>query len=708
MYHLARRRRHITCRNIALCFPERDAEAQQMLVRKTFRSAGISLMETGLAWWGKDKMLAKRVEIEGLEHLQQASAPGKGVLLLGAHFTSLEISGRLLSQFHPCAAMYRKHDNPLFEAIIKHSRETHLDKIISRRDMRGMVRALREGTVVWYATDQDFGPRNCVFAPFFGIQTASLVMTSKLARLSGAPVVPFFSQRLDDNSGYKLILLPALTDFPGSDDVADATRINAIIEKQVRKVPDQYLWLHRRFKTRPEGKASPACIAGRIKNGPGIVTASAAKKHRHEQQTAMSKGLLRYRLLLRLLSPLILVFNAWQTIRARELRLFRQRLGTGLPQRTDAPLWLHAASVGELIAAQSLIMALRERFPHIPVVITTVTPTGAALVQQRLPTDVQHIYLPMDWPGATRRFLRTINPRAALIMETELWPNLFENIARQNIPLIIVNGRLSSRSRDAATWIKKLYAITLKKVSVILARSADDASAYIQLGTPADKVRPVGNIKWASTNNIAEIQTIDPGRPYVLAASTHDDEEQQLAHIWKKMAQQTRDRLLVIAPRHPQRRDDILRQLEKQFAGQAIAVRSRGDTINADTRIYLADTLGELEGFMAGADCVFMGGSLVPRGGHNILEPARLGKPVVFGAHMTNFLEEAQLLLQAGGAKQVVDKQALHETLSDWLAHPQTASAFGKKAAQILSQQNSVLEDYLQAITETCELKPER
>lgn len=252
MYHLASRRRHITRRNIALCFPERDNEAQQTLVRQTFHSAGISLMETGLAWWGKEKVLAKRVQIEGLEHLQHATAQGKGVLLLGAHFTSLEISGRLLAQFHPCAAMYRKHDNPLFEAVIKHSRETHLDKIISRRDMRGMVRALKAGTVVWYATDQDFGPRNSVFAPFFGIQTASLVMTSKLARLSGAPVVPFFSQRLDDDSGYKLILLPALSDFPSGDDTTDAARINAIIEQQVRVAPDQYLWLHRRFKTRPD------------------------------------------------------------------------------------------------------------------------------------------------------------------------------------------------------------------------------------------------------------------------------------------------------------------------------------------------------------------------------------------------------------------------------------------------------------------------
>jgi len=254
MYHLANRRRHITRRNIALCFPEWDDNAQQTLVKQTFHSAGISLMETGLAWWGRDKVLSKRVQIEGLEHLQQATSQGKGILLLGAHFTSLEISGRLLSYFQPCAAMYRKHDNPLFEAIIKQSREAFLDKIISRRDMRSMVRALKEGSVVWYATDQDFGPRNSVFAPFFGIQTASLVMTSKLAKLTGAPVVPFFSQRLNDDSGYKLILLPALNNFPSGNDIADATRINGIIEQQIRKAPDQYLWLHRRFKTRPEGE----------------------------------------------------------------------------------------------------------------------------------------------------------------------------------------------------------------------------------------------------------------------------------------------------------------------------------------------------------------------------------------------------------------------------------------------------------------------
>jgi 3-deoxy-D-manno-octulosonic-acid transferase len=413
----------------------------------------------------------------------------------------------------------------------------------------------------------------------------------------------------------------------------------------------------------------------------------------------MNKGLLRYRLLLRLLAPLILIFNAWQAARAGEIRLFRHRLGVCLPRRDDQPLWLHAASVGELIAAQPLIAALRKNFPEVAVVVTTVTATGAQLAQQRLPAEVQHFYLPMDWPGATKRFLRAIKPRAALIMETELWPNLFLNISRQNIPLLIVNGRLSHRSRDAGGWVKLLYAIALKNVDAILARSQDDADAYIQLGAAADKVHMLGNIKFAGDDS-KQITAIDLGRPYVLAASTHDDEEQQLAQLWQQMAADTQGRLLVIAPRHPQRRDEIL----KQLSTHKVAVRSRNETITADTQIYLADTLGELESFMAGADCLFMGGSLIPHGGHNILEPARLGKPIVFGPHMSNFSEETHLLLYAGGAKQIQTPQELSDVLSDWLARPGAAAEFGQNAAQLLSQQDSVLDDYLQAISDICRL----
>ena len=414
----------------------------------------------------------------------------------------------------------------------------------------------------------------------------------------------------------------------------------------------------------------------------------------------VNKELFRYRLLLRLLAPLILIFNAWQAIRARDIRVFRHRLGVCLPRRNDNPLWLHAASVGELIAAQPLIAGLIKRYPDIPVVVTTVTPTGAELARQRLPEEVMHFYLPMDWPGATKRFLRAIQPRAALIMETELWPNLFLNIAQENIPLIIVNGRLSSRTRNASGWIKGLYAICLKSVNAILARSADDAEAYITLGAQADTVQTIGNIKFAQTGK-QNTQTIDLGRPYVLAASTHDNEEQQLAELWQAMSEQTQGRLLVIAPRHPQRKDDILRQLKQSN----VAIRSQNNAITDDTQIYLADTLGELEGFIRGADIVFMGGSLIPHGGQNILEPARLGKPIIFGPHMNNFIEETQSLLQANAAKQVDDKQALENAFINWLENPETANTYGQRAAQFMAQQNNVLDKYLEAISRICQLE---
>lgn len=255
LYYLAPGRRRVAETNIRLCFPELDARSQRQLVRNTFESSGISLLEIGLAWWGDDAMLAPLAHIEGLEHLQHAMALGKGVILLSAHFTCLEIGGRLLARRHPFAVVYRKHGNPLFEAITKHSRETRFQRAIPRTDTRGLVRALRDGLACWYAPDQDFGRKKSVFAPFMGVQAATLPATSRLAKLSGAPVVPFFPLRLPGAAGYRLILKPPLENFPGDDEVADAARINAIIEVQVREAPGQYLWLHRRFKTRPEGEA---------------------------------------------------------------------------------------------------------------------------------------------------------------------------------------------------------------------------------------------------------------------------------------------------------------------------------------------------------------------------------------------------------------------------------------------------------------------
>ncbi|HFC53570.1 MAG TPA: 3-deoxy-D-manno-octulosonic acid transferase [Gammaproteobacteria bacterium] len=412
-------------------------------------------------------------------------------------------------------------------------------------------------------------------------------------------------------------------------------------------------------------------------------------------------SLLGYRVTLYLLAPVLLAFNAWQAARAADPRLFWQRLGLFLPRRNDAPLWLHAASVGELMAARPLIAALRLRHPRLPLLVTTFTPTAARLARARLPAGVEHLYLPLDWPGAVRRFLCALQPRAALIMETELWPNLFARLEREDVPLLIVNARLSARTFETRGWIRRLHAVSLKRVDAVLARSDSDAAAYIRLGAPPERVRTVGNIKYAAPPGEEDIPPTDLGRPYILAASTHEDEERQLAAIWRDL--QRDDYLLVIAPRHPGRREAILQQLRP--LAQEIAVRSRAETPNDRTGIYLADTLGELEGFMAGAALVFMGGSLVPRGGHNILEPARLGRPILFGPHMDNFREESELLLAEEAALRVADTGELRAALQRALDGDPTIARLGHNVRRVMERQGEVLERYLERVLSYCELE---
>lgn len=255
IYLVVARRRHIAGRNLALCFPELDDDARHRLMRECFRSTGITLMETAFSWWGSEARLRKMYRIEGEEHLQNALQQGKGIILLGAHYTTLEISGRFLA-FH-CDGLqpiYKPARNPLFNAVMVASRSRLFDGLLPNREFRTILRSLKDNKIIWYAPDQDFGADQSVFAPFMGVATASLTMTSRLARLSRAPVLPFYSQRLANAEGYLIRIHPPLQDFPSGDDVADATLINEIIERQVRIAPEQYLWLHRRFKTRPPGE----------------------------------------------------------------------------------------------------------------------------------------------------------------------------------------------------------------------------------------------------------------------------------------------------------------------------------------------------------------------------------------------------------------------------------------------------------------------
>ncbi|QQE87606.1 lipid A biosynthesis lauroyl acyltransferase [Azotobacter chroococcum] len=257
-YHLAGSRRRIARRNLELCFPELSAAERERLLKENFASMGIAFFEMAISWWWPRQRLARLAHIEGLEHLQRAQAEGRGVILMALHFTTLEIGAALLGQRQTIDGMYREHINPVFDYVQRRGRERHNADAtaIERDDIRAMLKVLRAGRAIWYAPDQDYGRKQSLFVPLFGIPAATVTATTKFARLGKALVMPFVQSRLADGSGYRLTIYPPLEDFPGESEEADCLRINRWIEQAVRQHPEQYLWAHRRFKSRPNGEPS--------------------------------------------------------------------------------------------------------------------------------------------------------------------------------------------------------------------------------------------------------------------------------------------------------------------------------------------------------------------------------------------------------------------------------------------------------------------
>jgi KDO2-lipid IV(A) lauroyltransferase len=248
-------RRHVARRNLELCFPELDAAARARLLRASLADLGMMLVEFAFAWLGSERALARvPVQIDGLEHLQQCRAQGRGVLLVGAHFSHLELCARLVSQRIRIAGMYRIMDNPVFERTVLRARLGYAEAMFTKDELRGTVKHLKGGGTLWYAPDQDMRGKDSVFVPFFGVQAATITATHHLARLSGAAVLPFHHRRRDDG-GYEIRIEAPLADFPSADVVADTARVNTAIEHMVRAAPVQYLWVHKRFKSRPPGEA---------------------------------------------------------------------------------------------------------------------------------------------------------------------------------------------------------------------------------------------------------------------------------------------------------------------------------------------------------------------------------------------------------------------------------------------------------------------
>ncbi|MCW7551846.1 LpxL/LpxP family Kdo(2)-lipid IV(A) lauroyl/palmitoleoyl acyltransferase [Endozoicomonas gorgoniicola] len=253
LYYRGGKRVDIARVNLDKCFPEKTAQEREALLKANFESVGIGLMEVVIAWWWPRSRLEKLVRFKGLEHLDSP----QGKLLLIMHFTTIEIAGAFITLRHSLDATYREHKNPVFEYMQRKQRQRYdrRSRLLGRRDVRGMLRSLREGRTVWYSPDQDYGRKHSVFVPFFGVQAATVTGISRMAKMGRAQVVPMVLTRLPNAEGYELEIFEGWSDFPEGDDHKDAQTVNRFIEAQVRKRPEQYMWLHRRFKTRPEGEA---------------------------------------------------------------------------------------------------------------------------------------------------------------------------------------------------------------------------------------------------------------------------------------------------------------------------------------------------------------------------------------------------------------------------------------------------------------------
>ena len=390
-------------------------------------------------------------------------------------------------------------------------------------------------------------------------------------------------------------------------------------------------------------------------------------------------------------------------------RRWAQRLGFAAAAAPGG-VWLHAVSVGEVNAALPLIVALQKARPDLPLLVTTTTPTGSAHLRSRLGDSVAHCYLPYDLPGAVRRFLGRQRPRLGIILETELWPNLYATAQALQIPLLLANARLSPRSaRGYGRW-PQLTRQTLERLAAVGAQTAADGERLLALGLPPGRLTVTGNLKFDAAApdpaaGLALRQRLGEGRPVWLAASTHAGEEQAALSAHRQLRARHPDAVLILAPRHPQRFAEVARLCREQ--GWATALRSADEA--QPCAVYLADSLGELPSLMAAADIVFVGGSLgtspSASGGHNLIEPAQLGKPSLFGPHMNNFAELRELVLAAAAGQQVANDAALAAQLMNLLADPARRAVTGQAAQALVAQHRgatartlALINPYLEAL----------
>jgi len=414
-----------------------------------------------------------------------------------------------------------------------------------------------------------------------------------------------------------------------------------------------------------------------------------------------------YTLLFHLGLPLI-ALRLW--LRARKAPAYAQRIGErfarGLPPMQKGGIWVHAVSVGESIAAAPMIRALLARYPQLPITITCMTPTGSERIQSMFANEprIQHCYLPYDFPWAAGRFLDHIQPRVGVIMETELWPNHIHQCAMRGIPTVLANARLSERSALGYGKFARLTRPMLAEMSLIAVQTETEAQRFRDLGARPECVTVTGSIKFDMTidpqllaraaQQRADWQTT--GRPVWIAASTHAGEDEVVLAAHRQVLKKHSEALLILVPRHPERFNSVFELSRQQ--GFASVRRSTAEPVTRETSVLVGDTMGELLFLYALADIAFVGGSLVPNGGHNLLEPAALDKPVLSGPHLFNFLEIAAMLRSAGALEEVSDAAGLAAVVQRLIEGPEQAQAMADAGLAVMKANQGALQKLLDGI----------
>ena len=412
-----------------------------------------------------------------------------------------------------------------------------------------------------------------------------------------------------------------------------------------------------------------------------------------------------YTLLLYLIQPFVWLKLLW---RSRKAPAYRQRWleRYGFCKNKVKPngILVHAVSVGETIAAIPLIKALQQKYPQLPITVTTMTPTGSERVKSLLKDSVSHVYLPYDLPGAIKRFLKTTKPKIVIIMETELWPNLISQCYKQKIPLIIANARLSERSAARYGKLGKAVKQLFSKISMVAAQNQQDGERFVSLGLPADHLAITGSIKFDINLSNEQRQNINQlkqqwqlKRPVLIAASTHSGEDEIILTAFKKLLLKHANLLLILVPRHPER----FKTVEKLISdnGFNYLKRSTNQIPTEQTQIVLGDTMGELVELYAMADIAFVGGSLVKQGGHNPLEPALHHIAIITGEYFFNFQVICEQLIEAQGMIVCTNSaDDLYSSIDCLLNDNSSRNQLGENAYLVLKQNQGALSRLLTVI----------